>query len=302
MKAKILVLALLFICFKVIAQDSINKKTIYKTWFDDHVKIRKTFDGSKNEKKPATLNIVQNNKSGSSFSNVDFALKVVDFELLDHDNILVEFFPVFEWHKSSKEGEEKDKVSLQFNTETTIEADKIQPYILTNVALKRNFIDKVYELKFVGQLSFDGIPDKNSDGNSQNKEFYLPGVQWRFNNEASDYKGMYYPYIGYEFDRIPNLFEEGETENISIFFIRLFIDYWLFPRQLQFIVDTKYRRVLNRDYSKLKKDLPILDFSFNYYPAQQKKFSIGLNYRTGYDSDIKYQNIETTSISINVNF
>lgn len=268
-------------------QDTISKKK--NSWFKDNVSIRKTFDGSKNENKPATISLLENHKSTNDFFNIDIALKIKEWDLLENSKSALVFYPVIEWHKSSNEDDKKDKLSFGINGESYIGKDwKLKPYFLSNFTLKRNFIDKVTELKFVGQLSFFST-----------EEGY-PGADWVFENKI-DFKGRWYPYFGYEYNEIPDLVIQGDTEKFSVFFVRLHLEYWLSPRTLQFIFNGIYRNAI--DSSKnIKSDLPLLNSSINYYPGKQENISIGLDYQNGYDPDFKFQQTETTSLSLKVNF
>jgi hypothetical protein len=285
---KLFVLALCLYPVNVFSQDL--KEEEKSSWFKDNVSIRKTFDGSKNEKKPASFSLFENHKSSNDFFNIDIAIKITEWEFLENTNTILTLFPVVEWHKSSNEEDEKDKLSLGLNGEFYFGKDlKLKPYLLSNFAFKRNLIKNVNELKYVAQISFIG--------NTTN----LPGVAWRFDNDVSDYKGMYYPYFGYEYNEIPDLITQGKTEAFSTLFFRLFLDYWLHPRAIQFIFNGTYRTILGNN-DNLKNNLPLLSLSLNYYPGRQENISIGFDYKNGYDPDSKFQQIEVTSLNLKVKF
>ncbi len=265
-----------------------------ENWFEKTgISIRKTFDGSVNEYKPAAFSLYENHKSSiNDFINADLAVKIKELELLPNTSTILLLYPVAEWHKSSNENDKKDKLSAGVNGEFYFGQNRtLTPYLLSNFAFKKNLLTDSNELKYVGQFSFIG-----------NSSYpYLPGVTWRFNNESSDYKGLYYPYFGYEYNEIPDLFADGVTESFSMLFARLFLEYWVAPRSIQLIFDGTYRNVLG-DSSVLKKDLPILNLSFNYYPGKQEHVSIGVNYKNGYDPDAGYAEVEITSLNLNVKF
>ncbi|WP_109437417.1 MULTISPECIES: hypothetical protein [Aquimarina] len=280
------------LCVCIIPADLLSQDDT-QNWLErNNISIRKTFDGSVNEYKPATFSFFENHKSDNDFINVDLAIKFGEIELLEHTNSVLLLYPVIEWHKSSNEDNENDKLSAGINAEYYFgQSFTLKPYLLSNFAFKRNLLEDHNELRYVGQLSFIGDPEYS----------YLPGVTWRFKNDEVDYKGLYFPYFGYEYNEVPDLVSQGETETFSALFARLFIEYWALPRSIQLIFDGTYRGVLG-DSSTIKKELPLVNLSFNYYPGKQEHISIGVTYRNGYAPDLKYAKIETTAISLNVKF
>jgi hypothetical protein len=270
-----------------VKQDTLSSKK--SSWFKDNVSIRKTFDGSKNENKPSTISLFENHKSSNDFLNIDIALKINEWEFLENLNSILLFYPVMEWHKSTNEEDEKNKLSFGLNGEFYMGRDwKLKPYVLSSLTLKRNLIDNVNELKYVGQFSLFSL-----------KKGY-PGADWVFDNKT-DFKGRWYPYIGYEYNEIPDLIVEGNTEKFSMFFLRIHLEYWFSPKTVQFIFNGIYRNALNTT-ENIKNDLPLLTSSINYYPGKQENISIGLDYQNGYDPDSKFQQIESTSLNLKVSF
>ncbi|TPN88751.1 hypothetical protein [Aquimarina algicola] len=262
-------------------------------WFEkNNISIRKSFDGSMNENRPAAFSLYEDHKSSSDFFNIDIAAKISEIELLTHTKSVLLLYPVAEWHKSSNEADEKDIISLAVHGEYYFgQSYMLKPYLLSNFSFKRNLLNGENEPRYVGQLSFVGDPEYS----------FLPGVSWRFKNENADYKGVYYPYFGYEYNEVPDLITSGETETFSALFARLFVEYWAMPQSIQFLFDGTYKRVLG-DSTNLKKDLPILSLSLNYYPGKQQNVSIGATYRNGYDPNSRYAEIEITTVNLNIKF
>ncbi|WP_430966766.1 hypothetical protein [Spongiimicrobium sp. 2-473A-2-J] len=276
---------LIFLPVVVLGQTT-SKKT---SWFEENVSIRKTFDGSKNENKPATFALFEDHRSDNDFISADIAIKIVEWELFENTGSILSLFPVVEYHRSSNDNDEKDKLSAGLNVEYYLGNQGIlRPYLLSNFAFKRNLLESTNEIKYVGQLSLFGTKPGQ------------PGYKLRFDNEEGDYKGTYYPYLGFEYNEIPDLIAEGEIENLSIIFVRVFFEYWFSPKSVQFILNGIYRNLISA--STIKNDLPLVNLSLNYYPGNQDKISIGLDYKNGYDPDSKFTKVESTSLSLKLNF
>lgn len=280
------VIVFVFIPFVFLGQTP-PKKT---TWFDNNVSIRKTFDGSKNENKPATFALFEDHKSSNDFISADIAVKISEWELLQDSPSSLSFFPVVEYHRSSNENDEKDKLSVGLNGEYYFGNNwSLKPYLLSNLAYTRNLLEGVNEIKYVSQFSFFGTKKGQ------------PGHKFRFDNEVADYKGTYYPYFGFEYNEIPDFVLDGNTEKISAVFFRIFLEYWLAPKSIQFIGNGVYRNLISTS-SMVKKDLPLLNLSLNYYPGGQDKISIGIDYKNGYEPSANYALVESTSLSLKFNY
>ena len=264
---------------------------VKETGFErNKVSIRQTFDGSVNEKEPASFTFLNNNKSGADFFNIDLAVKITEWDLNpDGSNNIFLLYPVAEWHKSINEEDEKDKLSTSLNAESLLFKSKF--YSLISFKYLRNFLDNVNELKFTGRITYLGSGDRT----------YLPGVSWKFKNANKDFAGLYYPYLGYEYNIIPDLITEGDIERLSMWFFRLYLEWWISPREIQFITDGIYRNSFGKT-NLTQRELPFIGLSLNWYPLKQDDFSIGINYKNGYDPDSRYQEIEITSITANFKF
>ncbi|PCJ94781.1 MAG: hypothetical protein COA50_10330 [Flavobacteriaceae bacterium] len=264
----------------------VEKKT---TWFKDNVSIRKTFDGSKNENKPATFSLYENHKSDNDYINADVAIKIKEWELFEDSGTVLTLFPVAEYHRSTNENDKKDKLSAGLNTEFYFGSKwNLKPYLLSNVAFKRNFMEGINEIKYVGQISLFGTKPGQ------------PGYKWRFDNDGADYRGTYYPYLGYEYNEIPDLVTEGTTEIMSAIFFRVFLEHWFSPKSVQVTIDGIYRNLISTN--AIKNDLPLINIALNYYPGNQSHISIGLDYKNGYDPDSKFTHVEITSLNLKFNF
>ena len=252
-------------------------------WMKVHnISIRKTFDGSKNEKKPAGLSLIEDHLSENDYLNVDLAVKLSELELMKKKRSSLVLYPKIEWHRSTDSLYLKNKLNAGINFELfpfSIKSYKISPglpnkglvmapWLQGSSSFKRNFIDNVYELKLLGQISL------------VSNYKYFPGYLFRDSND--NYRGIYYPYFGIEYNCVPDLIEKGYTEKFSAFLVRLFIDLWISPQTIQLNIDVIYRRILNQ--------------------STQIRISIGYEYKHGYDPEIKYKLAQISSFKINMKF
>ena len=164
-----------------------------------------------------------------------------------------------------------------------LEKNAIVPWFQGTSSFKRNFIDEVYEKKLAFQLSLSG------------KKQFLPGSNIR--DSKDNFRARYYPYVGIEYNHLPDLISKGVTEEFSAYFLRFFAETWILPQTLQFNLDATYREILSTDTS-LRKSLPILISSLYLYPGKQESFGIGFEYKYGYDNTAKFQLIQISSLKL----
>ncbi|MDW8849986.1 hypothetical protein SD960_07785 [Flavobacterium sp. MMLR14_040] len=294
----IIIILLIIICtsFKTFGQDS--KLIKIKNWLTENkFAIRQTFDGSKNENKPASLSYHENYKTENDFINVDLAIKLSELELLKNKNAILIFYPKVEWHKSNDSTDVKNKLEGGINFEfipfrlksPNLPSDlpnkglKISPWFQGTSSYKRNFINKVYETNLAFQLSL-----------VSNYKF-LPG--YSFKDKKDNFRGRYYPYLGIEYNHLPDLITKDVTEEFSTYFIRLYTEVWIFPETLQLNIDGTYREIIQND-TLLKKSLPFLSSSIYLYPGKQESLGIGFEYNYGYDTNSKFQLVQISSIKL----
>ncbi|MCP4122746.1 MAG: hypothetical protein GY751_13415 [Bacteroidetes bacterium] len=300
MKKAMILLIWTFWCSSLVAQDSVLIKMT--NWLEENsISIRKTFDGTNAENKPATFEYFRNHKSSEGNFNIDLALKVKEWDFLHRKNTILLLYPKFEWHKSTDTTNRKNKIKLGANIEYYPAQLKqpagrlpahlenpgiaISPWFQINNSAKRNFIDDVFEYSLKAQLSF-----------SSNYEF-LPGGMVR--DKKENFRFRYYPYFGYEYDIVPDLLTDGETEKLSKYFIRLYLETWIFPESLQILFEGTYRQLINGP-SEIRTKLPLLIVSANLYPGNQEAIGIGYEYKHGYDPDSKFSLIQISSIKLNI--
>ena len=298
MKKTFIYALLIFSGYNAHSQDSSLNKL--KDWLtNNNISLRKSFDGSRNENKPAGLLFRQDYLLGNNLLNIDLAIKLFQLEILKNTHSSLLFYPKVEWHKSTNFSDLKNKLDGGFNAEFFPFGMKsphlpeglpnkglvISPWFLGTSSFKRNYVDNVFETKLAVQISF-----------ASNYK-YLPGFSYR--DKKNNFRFRYYPYFGLEYNRIPDLISKGKTEKITIGFVRLFAEIWIIPRTLQFNIDGTYRHISNNK-SVIRTSLPIINPSLYYYPGNQEAISIGYDYRHGYDPDYKFQLVEIASVTLNV--
>jgi hypothetical protein len=298
MKRLLFFLVFITSCPAVFGQESTI--TGLKDWLEErNFSIQKTFDGSRNENKPASIAFQENHRSANDFFNIDLGVKLSELELLKNTGSPLLLYPKVEWHKSTDSTDLKNKIDGGLNVEFMPFGLKspdlpggipnkgliLAPWIQGSSSVRRNFIDDVFELKLAAQVSL-----------VSNYKF-LPG--YIFRDKEKNFLARYYPYIGFEYYRLPGLITKGQTEEFSTFFVRLFVDIWIVPRTVQFNLDGAYRRIINNNTS-IRTWLPLMASSVYFYPGKQEVISIGYEYTHGYDTYSKFQLIQLSSLKLSV--
>lgn len=259
--------------------------------------LRQTFDGSENENKPANLSLYDNHRTTNDFVNLDLAVKLSQLELLRESNSILIFYPKFEWHKSNDSTSLKNKLDIGVNVEyfpfklkdrglpLNLPNDGlvISPWFQGTSSLKRNLLEGVYETKLTFQVSL-----------ASNYE-YLPGSN--ITDGKNNFRARYYPYFGFEYNRLPNLVVDGTTEEFTTYFIRLFVELWAIPQTLQLNFDGTYREILDNE-SSLRTSLPLFTSSVFLYPGKQDALGLGYEYKYGYDNTSLFQLIQISSLKL----
>jgi len=298
MKRYIWLFTLIILFTDSYSQDSVFNRI--NNWLTDkNFSIRKTFDGSKSENKPACLAYQEDHLTSKVFFNIDFGIKLSELELFKETGSSLIFYPKVEWHKSTDPADLKNKVGIGVNFEFLpfrLKAPKIplsssnngliiSPWIQGISSFKKNFISNAYETEITAQVSF--LSNYN----------FLPGCNLR--DKKGNFRMRYYPYIGYEYNRQPDLITKGTVEEFSLYFIRFFIEVWIVPETIQIIFNGTYRQIINNK-SIIRTWLPIMSPSANLYPGKQQAFSIGYEFTYGYDDESTFQLVQISSIKFNI--
>ncbi len=297
MKKGILLICLSLLCsITIMSQESSSNKI--NDWITkNNISIRKSFDGTKNENKPAGISFQENHVTNSGFFNIDAAVKLNQLEFISDSRSSLILYPKIEWHKSTDSTDLKNKLDGGINIEYIPFGLKspglpanlpnkglvVSPLIQGTSSFRRNFIQNSNEIKAVAQISF--VSNYN----------FLPGTILRDKNR--NFRLRYYPYLGIEHYRLFDFLNTGETAVLSTYFIRLFAEIWVLPQTLQLTIDGTYRQVLKSN-SSIKTHLPLLLTSLYFYPGKQDNFAIGYEYSHGYNNDNSFNLIQLSSLKL----
>lgn len=261
--------------------------------------VRKTFDGSKNENKPASIILKEDHKSADDFFEVDIAIRYDNFIVnrIRRWNFELSALPKLEYHRSNQSESKVNKLEFGFNydfipygvrTAPGSSSPKLAPYLIASNSIKRNYETDETENKFFVQLTgYSSIP-------------WYPGSRMRFGHRGRDFI-RYYPYFGYERFRLPDLIIEGSDEVLKTVFFRFYFDARIIRRRFQIIFDGKLRKNISNS-SGLNDKLNRMVVELNYYPGGQDNFSIGYEFKNGYEDKEDFKSVSQSSISLKAKF
>lgn len=249
------------------------------------VEIRKSFEGTVKELGvPASASYANSDLSGT-FYGVDLGIKLANWQPPLKTGTLL-FFPLVEWHRSTAEGEEKNKVSAGLNLEYFLDT----PFFLLASKFARDFQADTTSVQASALASL--FREESSFG---------PGAPIRTSSEAL--VGRYYPYLGIEyFDNLP--FKRGQevlASEITAWFTtgRLQVSWFPFNQtldegRLQVHGTYTFRRKIDGDLPEDSYDL--LNLSLVYYLDEGQRFGIGYDYDRGEDPAANF--LENTKSSV----
>ena len=279
-------------------------------WMQKHnISIRKTFDGSKNESKPAAIQWVNNaNSNEEDHYLVDIAVKLMEWDLLKNSQSIFTVYPVAEWHRNTKESKPVNNASGSLKLEfyplplrgyshdgkpipPTYNEQRlftISPFLLGSVEFERDFYENQNELK--ASLSASLASNKR----------WLPGSDFRKRNGA--FIGRYYPYLGYEYYE-PISSEQKKHASFGV--ARLYIEYWpvsgIENQYLQMTLDWIYRYSLHSESIESDK-IDLLTASISFYLDGRGNIAIGYEYLRGEDPKSGFSFREQSTIGLRIKF
>ncbi|WP_020539310.1 hypothetical protein [Lewinella cohaerens] len=276
----------------------------FSEWIEGNgISLRKSFDGSKDEQKPATFGLLNDLQSSNDYFNVDVALKITEIGLIQKGKSNLIFFPKIEYHRSSNITKEIDKFELGINAEYVPFQRKAEPGVIPHnlpnlgvifspwvniqYSTKRNFLTSEYEEAAALILSI-----------SSNYK-YLPGRSVR--DENGEFIFRYYPYIGFEYNSVPQFTDKMYGADYTSILLRMFFEYWVVPRDVQLTFDWQYRRNYS-DAEELRKHVQFIALSTNFYPGKQENVGLLVEYKRGYLADTGFEFINRYSVNVAVKF
>jgi hypothetical protein len=291
-------------------KESQDEKTAIEQWFERYdISIRKTFDGSKSEGKPAAITWVNDSsKEDEDFYLIDLAVKVKEWDLVKEGNSSFLLYPVVEWHRNTQNDEETDKLSGALKAEYRM-------FPLIGFSPDNKPLPPIYpgqKLYTVSPLLLASVEysedlEKNTDeikgsifcSLTSNKRWF-PGAQFR--SPDGTFRGRYYPYIGVE--RFEPTIDEVKAR-ADFLTARFFFEYWPFAEKkrqyLQFVFEYAYRYTIGKSDFSLD-DASELTLGLNLYLDGKGNVGIGYEYVNGEDPKDGFIDRERSSIAFKVKF
>lgn len=279
-------------------------------WFKrNNISIRKTFNGSRSENKPAAVTWVDDSsKEDKQFYLVDLAVKVKEWEFVKKGNSSFLLYPVLEWHRNSQSEKETNRLSGSLRAEYrpfglagfSPENERLpplvpeqvlrtaSPMILAAVGYSEDFEKKEDEVR--GSIFLSVTSNKRG----------LPGADFR--SEDGTFRGRYYPYIGIE--RFEPTINEVKT-SVEFLTARIYFEYWLvasLTRQyLQFLFDYTYRDRIGGE-GFFGESASELSLGLNLYLDGKGNIAIGYEYVEGEDPKNAFLDRDLSTVALKLKF
>lgn len=264
-------------------------KTI--TWFSDTLglQLRRTFDGSKNESKPASISWNADYEGKKHYNIVDAGLKLLSIEPFKKSaGVALLFYPKIEWHRNSISNNDKQKNNLTggINTEflwTFGDHWYENPYITGSFDYKKDFIKDLKTTQTKGYFTFSGSKEGS------------PGAVIRNKRKVMLFR--YYPYTGLEYYR--SIGESGQKA--SMWVNRLYFEFYPLSFKdysyVQLSFDYTYRRVFS-DNLYNQGNMGWLLIGLNFYPTGKANLGLGLDYSQGEDPTSNFVKTKLLALGI----
>jgi len=249
--------------------------------------VRKSFDGAREEAKPATTTWNKDYENDRFYSVVDVAVKLYEFPVIQ-TNLNLLFYPKVEFHENTIPDESKRKNTLSggLNAELLCHLGSAwyaHPFVIGSFDYKTDRIKDIETLQAKGFLSFSGSMDGE------------PGAQIKNATNALVFR--YYPYSGFEFYQ-----ETGSSgKRASIWVNRLYFDFFPFSHDeytfLQVSFDYSYRSII-RDNLYNQGNTDCLSLSLIFFPDGRGNFGIGIDYSVGEDPSTNFVKTDLLSLGV----
>jgi hypothetical protein len=280
-------------------------------WLKEHgVSVRRTFDGSKNENQPASLQMVESDKpQDDSYFLADAAIKGGELELGTTPALSLVFYPVLEWHRSTQQDKAVDNTSLSVKGEFRpfpLRMQQVHGPLPAGVpagnpgwSVAPTFMGEVGRYwdeaadSSVTKVALNVFPTSNIEG--------LPGSDIR--DRSGAFRARYYaPYVGFERWESRGLWE-GETA--SFMMLRGYLEAvpmgTLQREYLEFISEYTHRwRIGGGD--PVPNDLSLWVTSLTLYPNGTRQVGIGVDYSTGRDPSKGFSEVRRWTLGLKAKF
>jgi len=274
------------------------------------VSVRRTFDGSKNENQPASLQMVESEKpQDDSYFLADVGVKVAEFEFGRTPDLSLVIYPVLEWHRSTQRDKAVDNTSLSVKgefrpfplrlQEVAGDAPEGVPAGNKGLTIAPTFLGEVGRYwdeaadSSVTKVALSVFPTSNIEG--------WPGSDIRDRNDV--FRARYYvPYVGVERWESRGLWE-GATG--SFFTLRGYVE--IVPiatterEYLELISDYTHRLLIDgRD--PVPNNTSIWTTSLTLYPNGTRHIGIGVDYSSGRDPSKSFNEVRRWSLGLKAKF
>lgn len=280
-------------------------------WLKEHgVSVRRTFDGSKNENHPASLQMVESEQpQDDSYFLADVGIKVGEFEFGRGPDLSLVIYPVVEWHRSTQQDKAVDNTSLSLKGEFRPFPLRLQrvpgpppPGVVVDSGgwtVAPTFMGEVGRYwdeaadSSVTKVALSVFPTSNIEG--------WPGSDIRDGSGA--FRARYYaPYVGIERWESKGLWE-GETG--SFLTLRGYVEFVPLGTDtreyLELISDYTQRwRVGGRD--PVPTDLSIWTTSLTLYPNGTRQIGVGVDYSKGRDPSKSFNEVQRWTLGLKAKF
>lgn len=258
-------------------------------WLSDQgFQIRRTFDGSRNESKPASISWNSDYENKKFYTVIDAGIKLSEHELLPNSNVIWTVFPKVEWHRNTinDDTKKKDNLSGGIATELLLNAGShwyARPFVTGSFDYKKDFVKNLKTTQTTGFLSFFGTNDGE------------PGAQVKSKKGALIFR--YYPYSGVEYYQSIGKSGQSATMWANRLWFELYpvssVDY----KYVQLTFDFTYRKVFNDDLYN-NGNMSWLMLGLNFYPSGKDNLGIGLDYSKGEDPSSNFVKTDLLALGI----
>lgn len=256
---------------------------------EKNVQIRKTFDGSKDEAKPAAISWNSDYENSKFYSVMDLGIKISEFSFLDGKGpFKILFYPKVEWHRNTIDDDTKKKNNFTAGVNTEIyvkfgESWFARPFISGSFDYKSDQVKKLETTQAKAFFSFSGINDGE------------PGAQVKDKSLALKFR--YYPYIGIESYKniaVPH-------QSAQMWAARIFFEAYPISRgehsYLQLTFEYTFRNIIDDNLYNAG-DLRWATASANFFPDGKGKLGIGLDYSYGEDPSSNFVKTKLLSLGL----
>lgn len=289
-------------------------ESILQRLTDRNIQIRQTFDGGKDEQKPATIAYTDSSAADAHY-HVDLGVKIGDFDIVEEirtrmghteeTNYSTSFYPTFEWHRLTTP-KEVNTLSGKLNFDVAI--GKLRDRALEGVpgAQGNTDLGHVFFIRGGGSRDFHTLNNalEGTLGYTPNsrKDWY-PGAFTRIRGVPTL---RWAPVLALDYyGNKPLIARDGsEVKDADLALARgqVTTSFWLFnardTREFEIIVDYSYFHHLAGD--ERLGSMHLFVGQANWYLDRSQRVAIGYTYERGENPVRKFQRLRQSSIGLRI--